>query len=375
MGLKITDPKDETAMEFYNAQGKTAKAPVLVAQRKTQQLEEPKWTDKIFTGDNAKTTAKLAHDAGKRDLAAHPNKVRGLSESVIVGPAQRVEADILRRQQEAANEPLTLEKTVDKKHVMDIRRALRRKYASRANLHRIFAQWDRGTKGGISIQDLFYGLNKVSLTTTLDQATALHSMATQMDTDPNLSLQEFSDLLFGADENFSANLKNIPATDKQEEMTLMESVKANRGNKTLDLATLAPENLEKLRKRNHWRQVLQNNLTNISKDLMTGDEERTYLADPRELMKVLDRRMKTTTSQQTDREDLHEYLLMFQDEATGKIRYREMAADLRGFNYDMETNEGVIPRSANSISSGKRSYFGAIVQRNVFNDDMTVLDS
>lgn len=88
----------------------------------------------------------------------------------------------------------------------------------------------------------------------------------------------------------------IPATDKQEETTLMESVLANRGNKTLDLATLAPESLEKLRKRNHWRQVLQNNLTNISKDLLTGDDERTYLAEPRELMRVLDRRMSMTTA-------------------------------------------------------------------------------
>lgn len=82
MGLKINDPKDETAVEFYNAQGKKPKAPVLVANRKTQQLEEPKWTDKIFTGDNPKTTAKLAHDADKRDLAANPHKRRGLSESV-----------------------------------------------------------------------------------------------------------------------------------------------------------------------------------------------------------------------------------------------------------------------------------------------------
>ena len=81
-----------------------------------------------------------------------------------------------------------MEKTVDKKHVMDIRRALRRKYASRTNLHRIFTQWDRGTKGGISIQDLYHGLNKIGITTSLDLATALHSCATQQDNDPNLSL-------------------------------------------------------------------------------------------------------------------------------------------------------------------------------------------
>ena len=147
------------------------------------------------------------------------------------------------------------------------------------------------------------------------------------------------------------------------------------GNKTIDLASLAPENLEKLRLRNKWRTVLQNNLQNITKDLLVGDTEKTYMADPRELMRVLDHRMKPTTEMQQQKEELHEYLMMFQDEASGKIKYSEMAADLRSFNYNNETNEGIIPKSAQSISSGRRSYFGALVQRNVFNDDMVVLDS
>ena len=66
---------------------------------------------------------------------------------------------------------------------------------------------------------------------------------------------------------------------------------------------------------------------------------------------------------------------MFQDEQTGRIKYTDMAADLRTFNFDMETNQGIIPKSANSISSGRRSYFGALVQKNVFDGDMLVLDS
>lgn len=107
-----------------------------------------------------------------------------------------------------------------------------------------------------------------------------------------------------------------------------------------------------------------------------SDDDRAYLADPKELMRVLEQRMHTTSKMKEERDELHEYLLMFQDEDTGKIKYRELAADLRGFNYDLETNEGVIPRSANSITSGRRSYFGTIVQRNVFNqDEMVVLDS
>ena len=67
--------------------------------------------------------------------------------------------------------------------------------------------------------------------------------------------------------------------------------------------------------------------------------------------------------------------MMFQDESSGKIKYTDMAADLRCFNYDMETNEGIVPKSAQSITSGRRSYFGALVQRNVFEGDMLVLDS
>lgn len=97
-GFSTNDPKEETALQFYNAQGKKPKAPVLMANKKTQQLEEPKWTDKIFTGDNPNTTAKMAHEAGRRDVAANPNKRRGLSENVTNGPAQRLEEAILKRQ-------------------------------------------------------------------------------------------------------------------------------------------------------------------------------------------------------------------------------------------------------------------------------------
>ena len=97
MGQKLADAKEDTALEFYNAQGKKPKAPVLVANRKTAQLEETKWTDKIFTGDNPTTTAKLAMEANKRDVIANPNKRRGLSENVGNGPAQRLEEAIRKR--------------------------------------------------------------------------------------------------------------------------------------------------------------------------------------------------------------------------------------------------------------------------------------
>ena len=278
----------------------------------------------------------------------------------------------------AAKRAPSLADTVDERHLRDIRRVLRRKYASRTNLHRIFAQWDKGDKGGISPEDLFNGLNKIGIAATLDEAAALHGAATQTDADPNLSLQEFSDLLFSGDETLNVALKDLPPMDKTVEAGLAEGLRNSMGNRTIDLQALDRGSLDKLRLRNQWRACLQRNLQNITKDLLALDADKTYTADPRDLMKVLEKRANMSTAMKYDQEkraELHEYLTMFQDEQSGRIRYTDMALDLRSFNYDQETNEGILPKTPNSISSGRRSFFGAAVAKNVFNDDYVVLDS
>lgn len=66
---------------------------------------------------------------------------------------------------------------VDLKVVQDIRRVLRRKYASRQNLERIFGQWNRSNADGITPQDLYMGLNRVGIKTTLNEAIVLHASA------------------------------------------------------------------------------------------------------------------------------------------------------------------------------------------------------
>ena len=75
------------------------------------------------------------------------------------------------------------------------------------------------------------------------------------------------------------------------------------------------------------------------------DTEKTYSVDPKEMMRVLDRRMHTTTEMKQNREELHEYLMQFHDDKTGKISYTDLALDLRNFNYDNETNLGILPKS------------------------------
>jgi hypothetical protein len=84
-------------------------------------------------------------------------------------------------------------------------------------------------------------------------------------------------------------------------------------------------------------------------------------------MKIIYKRIKAPEALKEHSDMLHDYVLGFMNEK-GKINYAEMAADIRGFNYDRETNFGILPKSAASISSGRYSLYGREEQRDIFND-------
>ena len=54
--------------------------------------------------------------------------------------------------------------------------------------------------------------------------------------------------------------------------------------------------------------------------------------------------MKAPEALKEHSEMLHDYVLSFMA-PNGKINYIEMGADVRNFNYDQETNNGILPRS------------------------------
>jgi hypothetical protein len=76
---------------------------------------------------------------------------------------------------------------VDLTVVKDIRNALRRKYASRSNIERIFSQWDRKQTGVLTAEDICCGLNKIGIKASLEEAMALKASVGETD----LNLNEF----------------------------------------------------------------------------------------------------------------------------------------------------------------------------------------
>lgn len=106
-----------------------------------------------------------------------------------------------------------------------------------------------------------------------------------------------------------------------------------------------------------------------------SDQDKSFTVDPALMMKVIDKRIEVPHQLRDHTDMLYDYLGEFRDEATGKVHYRAMANDLQSFNFDNETNLGLLPRSALSISSGKYSIAGVEPKRNIFNSEYTVGDT
>jgi hypothetical protein len=124
--------------------------------------------------------------------------------------------------------------------------------------------------------------------------------------------------------------------------------------KTQDLAGLAPEALASLRMKNQWKMNLQNNMADILRDVSSVDDKKADQVDPRDFMRILETRLRSSENQKACKEQLVDYVLNFQDQDSGLICYKEMAEDLSRFDYSKETNQGFVrgTKSQASISSG-----------------------
>ncbi len=109
---------------------------------------------------------------------------------------------------------------VDVSVVKDIRTALRRKYASRSNLDRIFNQWDKSKSGAISAEDLCIGLNQIGIKATLEDAIALKASAGQND----LTREEFGQLLFAKDVTLNVDLDRVPAPSNEDKISTFKRI-------------------------------------------------------------------------------------------------------------------------------------------------------
>lgn len=102
----------------------------------------------------------------------------------------------------------TLEGKIDLDKVREIRRLIRRRYANRKHIKKIFKLWDLENKGYISIKNVMDMTNKMGLKVNQDEARVLIASSDQ-NRDNVMKLDEFIDMIYNTEDALNVNLKKI----------------------------------------------------------------------------------------------------------------------------------------------------------------------
>lgn len=152
VGDVFKNARYETASNFYLGNNKKHRVPERMSNGREAQLENVRWSDKLFTGDSVKNVGIKAHDARQRDIDV-------VEKDFKLGRKRTVDHQIGNRlfpKLTDPNKPFdgSLHNKIDLLRINDARKAFRQKYSDRNHVDKIFDRYDSGKKGYIDAKDI-----------------------------------------------------------------------------------------------------------------------------------------------------------------------------------------------------------------------------
>ena len=108
----------------------------------------------------------------------------------------------------------TLDNKIDLKKIQEIRFALRRRYANRTDIRKIFKEWDLNCLGEITIYSAHDMINRLSIPINYNETRALIASSNIRGTE-TLNLEEFIHLIFSDNEALKVDLDSLQYKDEK----------------------------------------------------------------------------------------------------------------------------------------------------------------
>jgi Ca2+-binding EF-hand superfamily protein len=364
----VPDPKRQTTEQFYATQGKRLTAPAATFGKRATQLEADRWNDNVFTGDTANFQADLTGKvkrrvnklgmslAGKHKLpglddpnqnktqrdkskSALDGQTRNRRNTAVVKPTTFSKIDVhacadQETQLVLLDNRKTLEGKVNLKKVRDIRRAIRRRYATRKNASKLFQAWDTKSKKKIDTEDIVHMVNKIGIKINSNEAHVLLKSA-DIDGDDALSMKEFINLIHSDNEAF-VDLKTL-ANDNED---VHEKDKHDEIENTLQKGV---SNAYENKLNNQLRFFMQKSVQTIARDCLNEDEvngdDKTYQIDKKKLKTILKHRLNLPEMFKNDQDRIDKIVDEYTTaHNTDAVDYKIMLEDIRSFNYNIESS-------------------------------------
>lgn len=124
---------------------------------------------------------------------------------------------------------------VDLEKIRDIRRAIRRRYANRRKIQKIFQAWDRSHKGYVDINDVHIMLKDLGHKVNFDEARVFLA-SSDVSGENKLYLDEFLEMIYSENDALNVNIERLNKlgkdfkidTDKVSFVQLEKAARENR---------------------------------------------------------------------------------------------------------------------------------------------------
>ena len=130
----------------------------------------------------------------------------------------------------------TLDDKINLEKIQEIRFALRRRYANRTNIRKIFKEWDINCMGEITLYSVHDMINRLNIPINYNETRALIASSNTRGTE-SLNLEEFIHLIFSDNEALQINLDELQYKDEKlyEEGIDAENIKNNMKKSILEI--------------------------------------------------------------------------------------------------------------------------------------------
>lgn len=177
----------------------------------------------------------------------------------------------------------TLKNKVDLHKVKEVRRAIRRRYANRKNMKKIFSTWDEENVGRISVKNVYNLVNRLGININFDEARVLVASANKSGTG-ELALDEFLELIYNTDDALNVNLDRLPVQLSEDLLIQKEDIEKQ------GLLGYLQEDAARARQIKHENQVkliLKNRLSELNTNFFTEDQAQAGNVNYEKFEKVL----------------------------------------------------------------------------------------
>ena len=226
MYYKKNKIKPNVVQDFYN--------------ERAAQLDEIDIGKDKYIGDSMMIADIYRYRTQKKDRISHPiknilNRQKFLNKykkpKELQNKSAKLETQLVKLD---VNE--TLDNKIDLKKIQEIRFALRRRYANRTDIRKIFKEWDINCMGEITLYSAHDMINRLNIPINYNETRALIASSNTRGTE-SLNLEEFIHLIFSDNEALKVDLDKLEYKDEKlfEEGNDSENIKNNMKKSILEM--------------------------------------------------------------------------------------------------------------------------------------------